>query len=366
MQTKLTGQERVNRAMEHRDQDRTPRYETFWGETIERWQSEGLEGDAGTVLELLGGDIAGLCWNWPAPFPGVREVLSEDETTQIVRDAFGATAKFWKGRSGTPEHIGFECDSAEIWRERFKPALLATPTQVDVAGAVRAQEWARTRGMWTCLVGVESFEATRKVLGDEVSLIAMATDPEWVVDFSRTHTDMVLRDFDAIMATGIQPDGVWIYGDMAYNHATMCSPAMYKELIWPDHKRLVDWAHERGMKFIYHTDGDINGVLDLYVEAGFDAIQPLEAKAHMDIRKIGPTHGSRLSLFGNIDVMIMGTNDPDRIEEEIRTKFAAGMATKGYIYHSDHSVPPTVSWRTYQRIIELVDKYGWYEPGLSG
>lgn len=360
MPLELSGQERVNRALAHRDQDHVPRYETFWPETIERWRREGLEGDADTVLEMLGGDITGLCWSWPAPFPGESRVVSEDEKTKVVRDAYGATARFWKGRSGTPEHVGFECTSAEIWRDAFKPALLGSKIQVDVAAAVRQNAAGREKGLWTCLVGVESFEATRKLLGDEISLIAMAADPEWIADVSRTHTDLVIRDFEAIMATGIQPDGVWIYGDMAYNHATMCSPRTYRRLIWPDHKRLVDWTHSHGMKFIYHTDGDINGVLDLYVEAGFDAVQPLESKAHMDIRKIGPTHGDKLSLFGNIDVMVMGTNDPERIEAEISSKFKAGMATRGYIYHSDHSVPPTVSWDTYQRIMEMVKRYGQY------
>jgi len=36
------------------------------------------------------------------------------------------------------------------------------------------------------------------------------------------------------------------------------------------------------------------------------------------------------------------------------------MATKGYVYHSDHSVPPQVSWATYQWIMELLEKYGRY------
>jgi uroporphyrinogen decarboxylase len=114
------------------------------------------------------------------------------------------------------------------------------------------------------------------------------------------------------------------------------------------------------MKFIYHTDGDVRGVMDLYLAAGFDCLQPIEAKASMDIRQLCPEYGDRLAMFGNIDVMIMGTNDRGRIEEEIRSKFAAGMATKGYAYHSDHSVPPTVSWATYQFIMECVNKYGNY------
>jgi len=60
-------------------------------------------------------------------------------------------------------------------------------------------------------------------------------------------------------------------------------------------------------------------------------------------------------------VMVMGSNDKERIEHEIATKFASGMATKGYAYHSDHSVPPLVSWQTYQFIMQLIDRYGWYD-----
>jgi uroporphyrinogen decarboxylase len=197
-------------------------------------------------------------------------------------------------------------------------------------------------------------------MGDEITLMAMVEEPEWVQDVSRTFTAQTIRNLDAIVGSGIQPDGLWIYGDMAFKSGTMCSPGMYEELFWPDHKRLADWAHAHDMKLIYHTDGDVNGVIDLYLAAGFDCLQPLEVKASMDIRELCPRYGDRLALFGNVDVMTMITNDRILIEREIREKLTAGKATRGYIYHSDHSIPPQVSWQTYQEIIELVGKYGDY------
>ena len=106
--------------------------------------------------------------------------------------------------------------------------------------------------------------------------------------------------------------------------------------------------------------GDINSLLDLFIAAGIDMIQPMEAKANMDVRKLAPTHGQRLAFFGNIDMAAAGTNDRDAIEHEVRTKLAAGMAAKAYAYHSDHSVPPTVSWHTYRFILELLDRHGRY------
>lgn len=360
MAVRMSGQERVSRMFARREQDRIPRHDSFWGETVDRWKTEGLVGDYETVLEKLQTDFHGLCWVWPQVFPNENRVISEDEKTRVIRDGQGKLVRHWKDKSGTPEHLGFECDSREKWEKKFKPLLLDTGLQLDPDAVKRAYRRGREKGRWCHLTGVEGFEETRSLMGDEITLMAMAEDPEWVADVSRTFTDQALRNFDAAMATGIQPDGLWIYGDMAFKTATMCSPAMYRELIWPDHKRLAEWAHAHRMKFIYHTDGDVNGVMDLYIAAGFDCVQPLEAKASMDVRKLCPKYGQDLAFFGNIDVMVMKTNDRDLIEHEVTTKLAAGKATRGYAYHSDHSVPPQVSWDTYQFIIGLLEKYGNY------
>jgi uroporphyrinogen decarboxylase len=269
--------------------------------------------------------------------------------------------RYWKNRSGTPEHIGWQCASRATWEQKFKPVLLSQARSIDPVGSREAWETGCRLQRFCTMDTLETFEITRRLLGDEGTLMAMAEEPEWIADISRTFTDLILCDFEAVLAAGAQPDGVWCYGDMAFNHATMCSPVMYRELIWPDHKRLADWAHAHGMKFIYHTDGNVNGVLDLYLQAGFDCLQPLEAKAGMDVRKLCPRYGDRLSFWGNINVMVMGSNDREQIESEVRTKLEAGKAHHGYLYHSDHSVPPQTSWETYRFIIELLDRYGQYE-----
>ncbi len=360
MATKLTGRERVNRVFARQDHDRVPRHDSFWSDTIQRWQTEGLMGGSDAVLDMLGSDFAHLNWLWPMAFPGQERMISQDAETRVTRDGNGKLVRYWRGRSGTPEHLGFDCDTREKWETVFKPALLDTGLQCDPNAALRNYRRGRAEGKWCHLAGVESFEETRSLMGDEITLMAMVEDPDWIADVSHTFTNVVLRNFDAMMATGMEPDGLWLFGDMAFKTATMCSPQMYRELIWPDHKRLADWAHAHNMKFIYHTDGDVNGVLDLYVEAGFDCIHPMEVKASMDMRKILPKYHKDLACFGNIDVMKMATNDPAIIEEEISSKFAVGKEYRAYIYHSDHSVPPSVSWETYQRIIEMVHKYGQY------
>lgn len=357
----MTGQQRVERMLSGRDHDRVPRFDTYWPQTIERWQREGLQGDADSVLTKLDADFAALAGGNVRSAPNIpSQTIQEDDQTVVKRNMWGATLRSWKTRNGTPEHIAFDCDSREKWERIYKPALIASPSAVRPDDLRQSYQAAQKAGQWTFLTGNETFEAMRKLLGDEIMLMAMADDPDWIRDISATYTDLTLRNIDVALASGVKPDGLWVYGDMAYSRGTFCSPAMYRELIWPDHHRLADAVHRHGLKLIYHTDGNVNGVIDLFVEAGFDCLQPLEAKADMDIRQLAPRYGDHMAFFGNIDARVLSTNDLDAVEQEVRSKLAAMMPHRRYGYHSDHSVPPDVSWATYQRLIAVLDEAGWY------
>jgi uroporphyrinogen decarboxylase len=108
-----------------------------------------------------------------------------------------------------------------------------------------------------------------------------------------------------------------------------------------------------------HTDGNVAPLIPHFLDAGFVALHPLEAKAGLDVRSLKREYGSRLVLFGNIDVRAMAHPDP-AVLEEIRGKVTAAKEGGGYIYHSDHSVPNDVSFVSYCRAVEWVKQYGSY------
>ena len=362
MAATLIGRERVKRMFERRDHDRVPRHDHFWLETANRWQAEGFCGNRAAALDLLDGDFQSLGTFYVSPYGGERRVLREDEETCTIRDEWAATIRRWKDRSGAPEHVGFECKDRPFWEKTVKPALRGGGCSGDLDALEANFALARQKGRWCYLTSFEAFEFMRRLMGDEIFLMAMAEEPEWVLDVAETETDRVLRDLDSALEREIKPDGVLMCGDMAYNHGTLCSPRMYRELIRPSHQRLAAWAHRHGMSLIYHTDGDVNSVIEDFIVAGFDCLNPLEAKAGMDVRRLAPAYGDRLAFLGNIDVMVLAGGDRGEIEHEIGSKLEAGMATRAYAYHSDHSVPPSVRLETYRFVIELLDRYGQYEP----
>jgi uroporphyrinogen decarboxylase len=351
----LTSRRRIERVFARQDIDRVPRDDVFWTETLERWRTEGLTGDPAAQFNFDVGLFGGVS---PAPFPGRAVVVREDDQTRDIVNEYGATVREWKHRTGTPMHLANECVDADIWRDTYKPRF--ADAAVDLPALRDGYAIARAGERFCYLESRGTFCFIQTMVGDEVFLMAMAAEPDWVRDMAITVTDAFLRQYQMIIDAGLTPDALYYNDDLAYTHSSFMSPAMYRELFQDQHRRVADFCHQHGMKFIFHTDGDVRNLVDALLEAGADALEPLEAKANMDVRELAPRYGDRLTLVGNIDMTVAGTNDRDLIEHEVRSKLEAGMAAKCYIYHSDHSVPPAVSWQTYQFIQELLDRYGRY------
>ncbi|HUU97067.1 MAG TPA: hypothetical protein VM487_15115 [Phycisphaerae bacterium] len=55
------------------------------------------------------------------------------------------------------------------------------------------------------------------------------------------------------------------------------------------------------------------------------------------------------------------TSGREQVRAELRSKLAAAMPYHGYIYHSDHSVPPGVTLETYRWLLDEVRRIGVYE-----
>jgi uroporphyrinogen decarboxylase len=128
-----------------------------------------------------------------------------------------------------------------------------------------------------------SFHPTWHKIGLENMLIAMSTEPDWVVDMMAPHALLVCDLYDSLKARGIQFDGAWLSDDLGYRSAPIISPAMYPELVKPHHRRICEYPAQDGMPVILHSDGDVRPLIVDFIEDGFTALHPLEAKAGLDV-----------------------------------------------------------------------------------
>jgi uroporphyrinogen decarboxylase len=134
---------------------------------------------------------------------------------------------------------------------------------------------------------------------------------------------------------------------------------MYKDLLYPSHRRLMGYFVSRNLPIVYHSDGDIRQIIPLLIDAGVRCIQPIETKANMDLLALKREYGDRLVLMGGVDYERVALG-PAEAEEEIRKKVGEAKRGGGYIYHSDHSVPPTMGLKEYEGVLEMVRTYGRY------
>ena len=352
----MTSRERVTALLNHEIPDRMGLYEHYWPETLPLWMEQGYPKDVWTD-DVFGYDLSN-CGGWfdSSSFPGQSEVSNETDEWRVTRDGRGATLKYWKNKSGTPEHIGFDCVTPEKWYQKYRePLTVVDKSRLgDMEALKKGVEATHAAGRFACYGNLFVFELMRATIGDEQFLPALLLEPEWIKDFCQVHLDMFRNYYEVLFREAGLPDGMFIYEDWGYTNGLFCSPKTMKELVMPYEKALVDFFHDYKLPVILHSCGDIRRAVPLIIEAGFDCLQPMEAKAGCDVVEFAKTYGNKLAYMGNIDVVDLVTNDKDRIRDMIVPKLKALKELRApYFFHSDHSIPPTVTLETYQYALEL-------------
>jgi uroporphyrinogen decarboxylase len=191
-------------------------------------------------------------------------------------------------------------------------------------------------------------------------LMGMALDPEWVQDMCRVYADLTLRLLETLFSEEGPPDGAYFFEDMGLRGRPFMSPQMYKDILWPSHKRTFDFCHARGLPVVVHSCGFVEPLVPGLIEAGMDCLQAMEVKAGMDLVHLKQLYGDRIAFCGGMDIRALETNDPAAVEAELAGKLPAAMAGGGYILHTDHSISTRVRYETYKYFLERGRAMGTY------
>jgi len=342
-------------------------FDSPWGDTLKRWVTQGMpadeEGNAVDATDHFDFDMVGCggWFDWHAR-RGVDEILEETDEWKVVRNGSGAVLKWWKEKSGTPEHIDFAMTSREVWEADYRPHLLELDRQrVDVEGTAKNLAKRRDQGRWASYGHQFLWENMRASMGDYTMYISLVADPGWIHDFNRVYTDMFKTYFKILIEEAGRPDGFWIYEDLGYKHRMFCSPKTLEELIFPYYAEMVEFLHSYDLPVVLHTCGLTEPAIDLVVAAGFDALNPMEVKAGNDPFRIAEKYGEKLAFIGGLDARILETNDRDVIRKGV-AGLIEGMKQRGarYVYASDHSISTRVDYDSFRYGLEVYREHMMY------
>lgn len=384
----MTGRERVSRITDHLEADRVPRYDSFWDETLEQYYEQGLPRDLDkdypkillscgekTIGHPIGDyfgydiDVFGLDNSMRLP----PQIVEETQTYQVIADRCGYTAKRNKGLS-TLDFQRHVCPDEASWK-KYKGRFAFDPndtSRIDSEGFFlrikKEPTWAeakilydrfRQNGNYLLFNGYGPYEGTWRHHGYTESLMDVLCEPELMCEMFEANTDLTIEILKHAIRLGMKPDGYWMTEDLGCTRSTLFSPETYKELVYPYHKRLGDFLHQEGIRFFVHSCGKIDALLPDFIRAGIEVVQPLQANTGMDVLELKKEFGKDLTFWGNIDERALAGTLED-IEREIASKIPEAMKGGGYIYHSDHSIPPTVSLENFRHAMKMLEKYGTY------
>jgi uroporphyrinogen decarboxylase len=369
--TEITPLQRVNQLLAFEEPDRIACADAYWEDTLVRWRQEGLPPDTAPS------DYFGFDFDWIYMDASLRlpeKLLEETAAYSVRQDKHGFVAKQWKGRAGAIGYLQQAVNNRHDW-DLLKERLVVDeqgPSRIHTVSYFEPfvtypswQEMAdtfgklRDRQRYILLAVYGPHEANWRKHGFEQTLMDMIVDPGLLEDMSRAHVDLVIQSLEIARAYGIQPDGLFMVEDLGMNTGLQFSPKSYESVLFSHHRRLGDYLRLHGIHYFIHTDGDIRRLIPRLIDAGIQVLQPLEARAGLDVRRLKAEYGRTLAYMGNINVEKMSASAAE-LEEEVRSKLAVVMPGGGYLYHSDHSVPPTVSFDAYQHLMALLRQYGAY------
>ena len=365
----MTKRERVICALEHRTPDRVPASDSFWDTTLLKWKQEGFP-EGVSPYEFFDFDIQWIHLDTSPRFPAT--LVEEDERMFTFQDRFGYVARRYRDGSPTLDYVSHPAPDRKSWeeiREKFtmRPGEKAradtegypfrlTPEPTWPEAREKCQE-IRRDAPYILAEAYGPHEAAWRLHGFTQTLMDLAAEPDLIADMASTYMRFLMSVIDRCLDEGIAFDGFFLVEDLGTTRGMLFSPDTWRAIHKPLVAELGAFLQQRNIHFWMHSCGNAEAIFADLIDCGLQVINPLEAKAGLDVCELKKKYGDELVFFGNIDVIAMADSRA-AIEKELKRKLAPFAQEGGYIYHSDHSVPSEVSFERYKYVMELVREYG--------
>lgn len=364
----MTSRERFHACMNYQPVDHVPNHEVgVWVQTKERWRAEGLAVDD-------------FHWDWftgeahwgmdPREFIDVRfdmvppyeeKVLSREGETEVIQRPNGVvsralvTGAVGGMRASMDEYLRFPvetpADFAEL-KKRFRPSSPSRyPAYWDQFQSAAWQQRGHVLVLGKNCSTLGFYWRARDWMGTENLSYAWYDQPELMHEMMEFVADFTIETARPVLERGVKPDYIFLNEDMSMKNGPLLSPETYRTFILPHMKRLVAFFKSAGVPWVVvDTDGNCELLIPLLLEAGVDAIWPLERAADMDPVAVRKKFGRSMRLWGGVDKRELA-KDPAAIDVHLRT-LQPLVADGGFIPTVDHLVPPDVSWANFEHYMQ--------------
>ncbi len=325
----------------------------MWQDTAILWRQQRWDGRP--LDQVFGTDALVGIGPYYGPAPAfVEEVLAQDATTRTFVNHEGIVMREFIEHRDTsmPQFVRFPVETAADFErlagERLGPNLQA---RFSPEWQQRVREVAATdlpRQCWADRWG-GFFGPLRNLMGLEALCMAFYDQPALVEHMMEQRADATIAITEEVLRH-TKFETFWFWEDMAYNHASLIDPRLYRRFALKHYRRVCDWLRSRGIRHIWlDSDGDISELIPIWLDAGINGLWPFEVSAGMDVVAVRQRYGHDLAIGGGIDkrAVAQGGATMRAAVDRVMPLVADG----GYLPEMDHSAPPDITWTAYSEYI---------------
>ncbi len=174
------------------------------------------------------------------------------------------------------------------------------------------------------------------------------------MDWFRVFLDEVADVVDVIM----------IGDDVAGQNGPLFNPEIYRRLVKPRHKRLVQYIRSRtSAKIWYHTCGACMDFIPELLDNGIHILNPVQVSArNMDPADLKKRFGADLVFWGGgVDTQrVLPRGTPEDVTRNVRANLQAFMPGGGYVFNNVHNIQGEVPPENIIALFDTAYEHGFY------
>jgi len=209
------------------------------------------------------------------------------------------------------------------------------------------------------------YEAAQGLLGWDNFMVKLIRNPDFVGVLLDKILEANIKRLDKILPA---VDGyiqvVQVGDDLGEQNGPQISPKTYREVIKPRHEKLYRYIKEHTNAYLFlHTCGSIYDLIPDLIEAGVDALNPVQVSArNMDTKRLKEEFGEKMTFWGGgCDTQrVLPFATTRKVEEEVRKRISDLAPGGGFVFTQVHNIQVGVPPENIITMYQTAKKYGKY------
>lgn len=297
---------------------------------------------------------------------GIVQAVRDGRAWSDLTDEFGVR---WSMPDDSPLYMDITVhplakarvpDLAEYpWPDGFDPSRFAGLRE----RAVELHRWTP----FAVIGGISGvvYETCWYLRGLEQWYCDLLTDPAFCEALLDRVLDYWLDWFNPYLAeVGDLLDVVMVGDDLCGQNGPLFNPEIYRRLVRPRHRRLMDFIKSRtGAKIWYHTCGSCVDLIPDLIGNGVAALNPVQTTArNMDPLDLKSRFSRDIAFWGGgCDAQrILPTGTPGDVSAAVAAAMAAFKPGGGYVFAGIHNIQGEVPPENIVALFDAAYKHGFY------